>query len=220
MENKVSVIIPTMFRCVNITNNLLESLYEDPSVSEVIIIDNTEDQSNIDKITVNEKLQIHSQGKNIYVNPAWNLGVSIAKEDIIAIINDDVTIPNNLFSALSQVDFKEIGIVGACHPTIQQVECPVRFNIENAELFAVPERMWGYGIFMAMHKNTYINIPEDMLVWCGDDYLFHQNKSLKRQNYVLVCPIQTKMSVTSDDPVFDKVKEKDLEMYNLKYKIA
>jgi hypothetical protein len=208
-----------MFRCVNITNSLLESLYEDPAVSEIIIIDNTEDQSNIDKIIVKEKLQIHHQGKNIYVNPAWNLGVSIAKEDVVAIINDDVTIPNNLFSALSQVDFKEIGIVGACHPTIQQVEHPVRFNTENAELFAVQERMWGYGIFMAMHKNTYINIPEDMLVWCGDDYLFHQNKALGRQNYVLVCPVQTKMSTTSDDTVFDEVKAKDLEMYNLKYKI-
>jgi glycosyltransferase involved in cell wall biosynthesis len=219
MESKVSVIIPTMFRCVNITNNLLESLYDDPAVSEVIIIDNTEDQSNLDKITINDKLQIHSQGKNIYVNPAWNLGVSIAKEDTIALINDDVTIPNNLFSALSKADFKELGIVGACHPTIQQVENPVRFNIEHAELLAVSDRMWGYGIFMAMHKDTYINIPEDMLVWCGDDYLFHQTKLVGKQNYVLICPIQTKMSTTSDDPVFDKIKEKDLEMYNLKYKI-
>jgi glycosyltransferase involved in cell wall biosynthesis len=219
MENKVSVIIPTMFRCVNITNNLLESLYDDPAVSEVIIIDNTEDQSNIDKVTINEKLQIHSQGKNIYVNPAWNLGVTIAKEDVIAILNDDITIPNNLFSALSKADFKELGIVGACHPTIQQVESPIRFNIEHAELLAVSDRMWGYGIFMAMHKDTYINIPEDMLVWCGDDYLFHQNKLVGKQNYVLISPIQTKMSTTSDDPVFDKVKEKDLEMYNSKYKI-
>jgi glycosyltransferase involved in cell wall biosynthesis len=198
---------------------LLESLYDDPAVSEVIIIDNTEDQSNLDKITINDKLQIHSQGKNIYVNPAWNLGVSIAKEDTIALINDDVTIPNNLFSALSKADFKELGIVGACHPTIQQVENPVRFNIEHAELLAVSDRMWGYGIFMAMHKDTYINIPEDMLVWCGDDYLFHQTKLVGKQNYVLICPIQTKMSTTSDDPVFDKIKEKDLEMYNLKYKI-
>jgi hypothetical protein len=58
-----------------------------------------------------------------------------------------------------------------------------------------------------------------MLVWCGDDYLFHQNKLVGKQNYVLISPIQTKMSTTSDDPVFDKVKEKDLEMYNSKYKI-
>jgi hypothetical protein len=49
--------------------------------------------------------------------------------------------------------------------------------------------------------------------------LFHQNKALKKQNYLLACPIQTKMSATSDDPIFDKVKEKDLEIYNLKYKI-
>jgi glycosyltransferase involved in cell wall biosynthesis len=220
MENKFSVIIPTMLRCVGITNSLLESLYEDPSVSEVIIIDNTEDQSNIDKITINEKLQIHSQGKNIYVNPAWNLGVRIAKEDRIAILNDDITIPNNLLSGLTQANFEGTGIIGACHPTIQQVETPTRFEVDEVSLYPVQDRMWGYGIFMVMHRNAYINIPEEMLVWCGDDYLFHQNKALGRQNYLLACPIQTKMSTTSDDPVFDKVKEKDLEMYNSKYKIT
>jgi hypothetical protein len=72
---------------------------------------------------------------------------------------------------------------------------------------------------MAMHKNNYIKIPEDMLVWCGDDYLYHQNRILGRQNYTLVCPIQTKMSTTSDDPIFDEIKNKDLELYNLKYKV-
>jgi glycosyltransferase involved in cell wall biosynthesis len=219
MENKFSVIIPTMYRCVNITNILLESLYDDPSVSEVIIIDNTEDKSNIEKITTNEKLHIYHQGKNIYVNPAWNLGVTIAKEDTIALLNDDITIPNNLFSSLSKIPLKELGIIGACHPTIQQVEHPNRFNIETAELHPVEIRMWGYGIFMAMHKKTYITIPEDLLVWCGDDYLFHQSKMLGKQNYVLMCPIQTKMSTTSDDPVFNTIKEKDVELYNLKYKV-
>lgn len=215
-----SVIIPTLYRCTNITNNLLASLYDDPAVSEVVIIDNTENQDNGSKIITNEKLQIHSQGRNIFVNPAWNLGVSIAKEDRVAILNDDITIPNNLFQSLTQVDFfEEIGIVGACHPTIQQVETPSRFNIENAELVAIPERMWGYGIFMAMHKKSYIKIPEDLLIWCGDDYLFHQNKALGRQNYTLVCPIQTKMSATSDDSIFDEIKNKDVELYNLKYKV-
>jgi glycosyltransferase involved in cell wall biosynthesis len=207
-----------MFRCVSITNSLLESLYEDTAVSEVIIIDNTDDRKNLDKISKHEKLQIHSQGKNIYVNPAWNLGVSIAKEDVVAIINDDVTIPNNLLYGLTQANFEGTGIIGACHPTIQQVETPTRFEVDEVSLFPVQDRMWGYGIFMAMHKNNYINIPEDMLIWCGDDYLFHQNKAIGKQNYVLACPIQTKMSSTSDDNMFDEIKNKDLEMYNLKYK--
>lgn len=214
-----SVIIPTMFRCPDITNELLLNLYEDHAVSEVIMIDNTEDPSNVNKIIIHDKLRVHSQGKNIYVNPAWNLGVSIAKEDQIALLNDDITIPNNLFSILAQADYTSLGVVGAFHPMIRQVEQPKRFGLEQLQLAPIPERMWGYGIFMMMHKNHYIEIPEDMLVWCGDDYLYHQNRVLGRQNYALMCPIQTKMSTTSDDPIFDEIKNRDLEVYNLKYKV-
>jgi hypothetical protein len=214
-----SVIIPSMFRCIDITNELLANLYEDAAVSEVIIVDNTEDPNNSSKLITDEKLKIQYQGKNIYVNPAWNLGVSIAKEENIALLNDDITIPNSIFTILTQADYTSLGVVGACHPMIQQVQQPKRFDIDQAQLVAIPERMWGYGIFMAMHKNNYIKIPEDMLVWCGDDYLYHQNRILGRQNYTLVCPIQTKMSTTSDDPIFDEIKNKDLEIYNLKYKV-
>lgn len=218
MDRKFSIVIPTMFKCIDITNQLLANLYEDPFVSEVILIDNTEDYDDAVRILSNDKLKIKSQNKNIYVNPAWNLGVSISKEDYVAIINDDVTIPEQIFTGISQAAIENVGVIGAFHPTIQQVEIPSRFQIDQINLIPVKERMWGYGIFMVMHKNAYKKIPEDMLIWCGDDYLFHQNKVAGRQNYVLECPIQTKMSTTSDNPIFDRVKEKDLEMYNLKYK--
>lgn len=220
MDKKFSVIIPTLFRCPDITNELLANLYEDDAVSEIIIIDNTEDPTNVSKLIISDKLKVHSQNKNIYVNPSWNLGVSLAKEDHVAILNDDITIPNNLFYVLKQPDYVDLGIVGACHPSIQRVDHPKRFDVDKIELIAIPERMWGYGIFMVMHKNAYLEIPEEMLVWCGDDYLFHQNRVKGKQNYTMLCPIQTKMSATSDDPIFDEVKRKDIEAYNLKYKVA
>lgn len=219
MERKFSVIIPTMLRCVDITNNLLDNLYDDPQVSEVIIIDNTEDPINIEKIHLHEKVQIHSQGKNIYVNPAWNLGVSIAKEDFIAIINDDITIPERIFTSLAQIDLSTVGILGGCFATIEKVEKPVRFTIKEASIAAIPERTWAFGIFMVMHKDHYITIPEDMKVWCGDDYLYHQNRIMGRTNHLMIIPIQTRMSTTSDDPAFDVVKNNDVEIYNSKYKV-
>lgn len=208
-----------MFRCIDITNELLAALYEDPFVSEVILIDNTDNYSNSVKILYNDKLKIESQNKNIYVNPAWNLGVSVAKEDCIALINDDVTIPEQIFTGLSQVNLEDVGILGACHPAIQQVETPKRFTISEFNLIQISERTWAFGIFMVMHKNHYVNIPEEMKVWCGDDYLYHQNRISGRLNYLMTFPIQTKMSTTSNDPVFDEIKNKDVEIYNLKYKV-
>ena len=120
MERKFSVIIPTLFKCQSILNELLESLYEDDAVSEIILIDNTVFEDPIPTIKFHNKMTMYSAGKNLYVNPSWNYGVSLAKEEYIAILNDDITIPNNLFTVLCQADLKEIGIIGACHPMIQQ----------------------------------------------------------------------------------------------------
>jgi glycosyltransferase involved in cell wall biosynthesis len=219
MQRKFSVIIPTMFKCQDITNNLLANLYEDAAVSEVILIDNTENTNETRTILYSNKLQIHSQDKNIYVNPAWNLGVSLAKEDYIAIINDDVTIPEQILTGLSQASIENIGVIGACHPSIKEVESPSRFVVNDFKLIDIPERTWGFGIFMVMHKNHYTPIPEDMKIWCGDDYLYHQNRIAGRLNYLMVFPIQTRMSTTSNNPVFDEIKNIDVEIYNTKYKV-
>jgi hypothetical protein len=221
MDRKFSVIIPTLFSCISITKHLIDSLCQDPSVSEIILIDNTNKSDNIsaDRIFPNEKVKVYSQGKNIYVNPSWNLGVKLAKEENIALLNDDMVIPDYLFNILTQLDFKNIGILGACHPYIEEVDVFTRYAVDKVEAMPMKERIWGYGIFMAMHKSHYIPIPEDMLIWCGDDYLFHQNILAGRNNYTLLCPIHTKMSVTSNNPIFDNIKENDVVVYNKKYKV-
>jgi hypothetical protein len=209
-----------MFRCVEITNLLLLNLFEDPAVSEVILMDNSGNQELNPDILVHPKMKVYHQEKNIYVNPAWNLGVSLTSEDLIGILNDDITVPEKIFSIISQAPFENLGIMGAAFPEIHQVEKPSRFECSEVNAYGLSTRPWGFGIFMAMHKKNYIEIPEDMLVWCGDDYLFHQNAKLGKTNCIGMFRIETKMSSTSDDSIFDDIKNKDLEVYNSKYKIA
>ena len=220
MDNKFSIIIPTMFRCMNITKLLLFNLFEDPAVSEIIIIDNSGNKELSEDFPLQPKVKVYHQDINIYVNPSWNLGVKLASENFIGILNDDITIPEGIFSSLSSIPFEDIGIIGAAFPQIQQVENPARFTFSEASLLQYSTRSWAFGIFMVMHKNNYIEIPEDMLVWCGDDYLFHQTAKLGRPNYLGMFRIESKMSSTSDDSIFDDIKNKDLEIYNSKYKIV
>jgi len=220
MERKFSIIIPTLFRRPDILNTLLDILYQDIHIHEVILIDNTDKSKTYSDFVVdNPKLRVHKENKNLYVNPSWNLGVSMATQDYIAILNDDITIPSNLFWGLAQLDLDNMGIVGAFQPYISQVEKPEKFVIDELALFILNQRTWGFGILMVMNKNNYIPIPEDMLVWCGDDYIFHQTVSKGRVNYGLGCSIQTKMSATSDDSIFDSIKIRDVQFYNQKYKI-
>jgi GT2 family glycosyltransferase len=208
-----------MFKCPDITNELLANLYEDPAVSEVILINNTEEHNNVTKINVNGKLQIHSKNKNLYVNPSWNLGVSVAKESYLGILNDDIIIAEGLFSGLSKVAIENLGVIGASHGSIMGLDKPERFLATEFHIVGMPERTWGFGVFMVIYKNHYSQIPEDMKIWCGDDYIYHQNRIAGRQNCVLMCPIKTKMSMTSNNSVFEEIKNNDIEVYNSKYKV-
>lgn len=219
MERKFSIIIPTMFRRVDILGQLLQNLYQDPMVEEVILINNCNLTESIPVIPLNSKLLIVSRGRNLYVNPSWNLGVKISTQDHIAILNDDITISDKLFTGVCQLDFDNIGILGACHPAIEETENPTRFSVPSFEILGARIRPWGFGIFMAMKKSNYVEIPEEMLIWCGDDYLFHNIASKGKINTLLVAPIKTKMSATSDDKIFDDIKNRDVELYNSKYKI-
>lgn len=219
MERKFSIIIPTMFRRVDILDQLLQNLYQDPMVEEVILINNCNLTESIPVIPLNSKLLIVSRGRNLYVNPSWNLGVKLSTQDHIAILNDDITISDKLFTGVCQLDFDNIGILGACHPAIEEIENPTRFSIPSFEILGARIRPWGFGIFMAMKKSNYVEIPEEMLIWCGDDYLFHNIASKGKINTLLVAPIKTKMSATSDDKIFDDIKNRDVELYNSKYKI-
>ena len=85
----VSIIIPTMWIpslfCDAITEYLLSSI-----IDEIIIIDNNPQSRPL--LPTNEKLIVLTRNINIYVNPAWNWGVSVAKNENIILINDDIFI--------------------------------------------------------------------------------------------------------------------------------
>lgn len=208
-----------MFRRPDILSQLLENLYQDPMVEEIILINNCSLSYKIPVIPLNNKLLIVSRGRNLYVNPSWNLGVELSTQDYIAILNDDIIISDKLFTGVCQLDFDTIGILGACHPMIEETDNPTRFSIASFEILGARIRPWGFGIFMAMKKSNYVKIPEEMLIWCGDDYLFHNIARNGKINTLLGAPIKTKMSATSDDKSFDEIKDRDVELYNSKYKI-
>ena len=80
---KFSVIIPTMWKC-DLIFKLLPILEASDFVGEILLIDN--DKSNRPpQITNTTKLRIIEQEQNIYVNPAWNLGVELSNYPNICI---------------------------------------------------------------------------------------------------------------------------------------
>ena len=103
-----SVIIPTLQRSGELPE-LVEMCVQHALVREVIIINNAPQELVIESA----KVSVLDQPENIYVNPAWNLGVSRASGEYIAIINDDLLFDPIAFDISASILKNNIfGIVG------------------------------------------------------------------------------------------------------------
>ena len=103
-----AAIVPTLQR-TTLLHRLLDDLAAHELVDEVLVVNNA--PQSLEHASV--KIRVVAPGRNIYVNPAWNLGVSETTSRRLAIINDDVALPAGLLeSAAVRLD-KGAGIIGA-----------------------------------------------------------------------------------------------------------
>ena len=203
LVGKYSVVIPTMQKAWDITRKLLHNIINDNCVGEVIVINNCGIPINV----VNEKLKIINLQDNIFVNPAWNLGVELSKFDNIALVNDDILLPNNIFSQLPPLD--NYGILG-CNPFLATVtENFTNFEYDLDGVTNISDRPNHFGVFMAFKKSKYVSIPDKYKIWCGDDWLIDKNTN----NGVLNFKIKIRECATTGLPQFHNQKHLDLKLY-------
>ena len=169
-----SVIIPTLGYCNEIMLLSLVTLSAADSVEEIILINNSGVYIEVGDC---EKIKQVVLPKNIFVNPSWNLGVNLANNtsEWLIFLNDDVMLPANVFDFLSTKVFDGYSLVGARGETIQAFCKSNPFVQEEIYILdAFDGRKWGFGICMFVEKVSYVPIPSDLKIWCGDDYLYQE----------------------------------------------
>lgn len=200
-----SVIIPTLWKSDKI-EQLVQSLIDCEQVEEVLIIDNNPEAN---RIKTQRKVFVIQSKINVFVNKAWNIGVKLAKNDNVAILNDDILIDTNVFSFLED-KLVDCGIVGMCWEN---------YNLKqsiNMVLTDVVDRPYGYGCAMFIHKSNYVEIPLELKIANGDDYLikFANGKAKK----LLGCKIESEISTTTRLEEFGLIQLEDNRIYNETYK--
>jgi hypothetical protein len=66
---------------------------------------------------------------------------------------------------------------------------------------------WGWGCFIMLHKKYWIDIPENIKIWYGDNFIKEKNPHPKAvlRNF----RVETEMSTTSDEKQWDEIKQQD-----------
>lgn len=171
----ISVVMPTMWRN-NKTIRLLDSLNSDPNISEIILIDNDVKSKNVD-LSKFSKVKYVPQAENIYVNPAWNLGVSLCKSEIICIANDDIYFNSNTVTQFVLDNTQDLGSFGLNMHTrngssignLSKKELRTRSEISSAIVGS------GFGMLMFVKKSNWKPIPEELKIWYGDNWIANTN---------------------------------------------
>lgn len=216
-KKKYSVVVPTMWRMEKEFTEFLSKLSSCEHIDDIVIIDNDSEKRPAD--LENEKVQIYSFGKNIYVNPAWNFGVSTAKNDLVCIMNDDISFDLTVFERLESILSENCGVVGLC-PGEKDFDQP---PVTDKKIEVVPwtgQHTYGFGCLMFIHKGSWKDIPAGLDIYFGDNFIFDYQLSQNKTNFLITnMEFSSPFAVTTRDqsltagflekerPVYEKIKQ-------------
>lgn len=215
-----SVIVPTLWKAnMDKFKDTLSELNKSENIIEIILIDNDP--------TVDEELKQHvlhnttkvkhlRMDRNIYVNPAWNLGANMALGEYLVFLNDDVWCNpsiNNIFELHKKHQDKENGIYGTSTECFFCKDINDPPQVEDMVYKEGVGRNDGWGCMFIWKRDKWIDIPNDLLVFYGDDYIVKRFLANGGRIYLLynICITEWAQTSRSVIMVNDEIN------YNSKY---
>ncbi len=221
MQNKISIIIPTLLRRDDILNACINVLLKDPAVDEIIIINNNPKKT----FEYNNKIvKIFNQEENLYVNKSWNKGISLIKNEIFGLLNDDIVPCHNFCTQIIEsgiLDKPDTGLLGmnlsfmpdfgVDEDELENPEIPEFAKLEFKPLIDI-DTLSDWGCAILGQKENYYNIPDSLKIVHGDNYLLYKNKSNNKQNYSICgLPVKHIHSLSVRSRGFEQILMQDLK---------
>jgi FkbM family methyltransferase len=210
---KYSIVVPTMWRQSDQFVEFVNKLCAEERVGEIIIINNddTKTPTGLD----HSKIRMYNFGRNIYVNPAWNLGVEESRFSRICIVNDDVVFDTAVFERLQDMLTADNGLFGLC-PGIDVFNQP---PVTDKTIDIVPwagQHTYGYGCLFFFHKKVWQPIPQGLDIYFGDNWAFDLQLAKGRKNYIIAnMDFFTQFAATtSDQTITNGFLERERPIYD------
>ena len=169
----ISVVIPTLWRYQPFAE-FVNEVAQVGCVDRIVIVDNN--RASRPDICWNHKIHFLDFGQNIFVNPAWNAGTYNCTGDIVCYLNDDVLFDLTLLDIVAAQMSPDHGLWGYFSSSASH-----SVHIEQHH-HQVPT---GFGQLFFLHKRNFVDIPFDLLVHCGDYFLFDVVKKKYNSNCLI-----------------------------------
>lgn len=192
-KDNLTIGIPTLLKDAKILGELLDSLVTDNVIKKIIVINNSQKEFYYD----NPKVEIKASEENMYVNPAWNYVAENADTEYVALLNDDIKIPQNFCSQILALIDNNTGIIGISpknvtnarnenNEIIKEPKAEDLILSNNIQLKTTPYKTEDFGVFMLFNKKNYVKIPPEFEVYYGDDWIFNKAKEAGKNNKILI----------------------------------
>jgi len=175
-SEKFSIIIPTMWKYEPFCR-FLEQLVTVDLIDEIIIINNDSKNTPINDVLNNEKIKLCNFSKNIFVNPAWNYGVSISNNNKLGIINDDIEYNTNIFEKVYEYVTPDNGAIGIIFDDYTNNNITIEPYISG--------NLYGFGSLFFLHKDNWVDIPNELKVEYGDTMILDRDIKNNKQLYLI-----------------------------------
>jgi hypothetical protein len=153
--------------------------------------------------------------ENVYVNPAWNIGASKASQEFLVFLNDDVWCNpsiNTVFNAHKLHEDKD-GLFGLSTSCFQNKNPREVNEFEDIIIVDNEGRGTGWGCFFFIKREQWVPIPDELKIWCGDDFITHNAISKQRKIYSIKNVYVTPWSTTERAPEFSEIKQNDIKIF-------
>lgn len=187
----ITFVIPTLWKAPEITSMLISQFERCEHDYELIIIDN----ANSGYDNPNPKIRVLIAEENIGVNPAWNAGVKEARYDYVCLVNDDIVfnVTNFISNIKKFVENKgEFHLIAPFDTRGSKGYFSTTVNKDTDLWWENDKRMthkeFGMGCFMLFPKEVWIEIPEDIKIYYGDDILWYNVHNIMKSNKLFWFP--------------------------------
>jgi hypothetical protein len=205
-----SVIIPTIWSpSIESIDKLISKLSISDMIFEIVLINNNPTKFS-ERYNKNQKVREY-KFDNIYVNQSWNFGVEKSNSKYICLMNDDIDFNTNVFEFIHKSLISDVKLIGVSKSSYN-IEEDRNYFLEKVEI-----RNRGWGCLIFLKKEDYKQIPDDLKIHFGDDYLIKQLKGFvwRIEGLKIISEIST--SVNSN-PEFVNIIQQD-NFNSIKYEL-